>query len=181
MADVIDSNTEDNMTNQQSCYGSGKSMVGNCFTCSGDFTLDSAKFYLYYSGSPTGNCTAKLYSMSGTYGLNGVGDTLLATSDAVDVTTLPLGIGNIALVTFSFSGAQRIALSAGYYVIVFEYTGGSVGNSLYLGWDTSGVHSGNICYYQSGWASNAGDDCVFYVYGETAGSAGKNLTLLGVG
>ena len=66
--------------------------MGQAFTASANGFLTSAKFYLAKTGSPTGNITSKLYSIaSGTYGNNACPSnaTILATSDNLDVSTLP--------------------------------------------------------------------------------------------
>lgn len=143
--------------------------VGQSFTNTNEIILDSAKFSLRKSGSPTGSMYAKLYAHSGVYGTSSVGTgTVLATSDAIDPSTLTT---SFALITFSFSGANRILLSAStYYCIECYYDGGSSLNGLSIGLSTPTGHSGNAFDYQTyaapNWRSSSSDDANFYVYGE---------------
>jgi len=167
MADLIDSYSESNRDSFAGVYNGAKTRNGNSFNCGSAINLDSAKFYLQRVGSPTGNCYAKLYSHSGTYGTSSVGNTLLATSDAVDVGSLST---SWTLTTFNFGGAERIALSAStHYVIVLEYTSGNASNYVSAGIDISSPsHGGNLCYYYSGaWTAQADRDACFYVYGSS--------------
>jgi len=128
--------------------------------------LESAKFLMYKSLSPTGNAYAKIYAHSGTYGTSSLPTGIaLATSDALDVSTLSLD--SPALAEFTFSGANRITLTAGTnYCISIEY--GSPEDYVFsVGDQSSPTHSGNYYCYDtktSGWIANSGVDMNFYVY-----------------
>ena len=106
---------------------------------------------------------AELYSV-----VDDLPASLLATSDAIALSTLSSSA--YALVTFSFTGANRVLLSASTnYFIVFKFAGG--GPSIYalIGVDqTSPSHDGFYAYSYDGaaWESGTDLDCIFYVYGE---------------
>ena len=140
--------------------------VGQSFTNIAVSTIDSCKFYLKKSNSPTGDAVAKLYSHVGTYGSTSVTGLLLATSDNFDVSTLA---ASYQLITFNFTGANRVKLDAlTPYCIVFEYGAGDATNKVTMGTDTAGSsnHSGNMVYfYNGGWGFTGNRDIVFYVYG----------------
>jgi hypothetical protein len=181
MADIIDSYSEINWSTDIG-VGDGVTITiaGQSFTCGSNYTLDSAKFELRKTGSPTGSAYAKLFSHSGTYGTSSVGNVLLATSDAFDVSTLTT---SHAPYTFTFSGVERIALTPNYYVIVVEFTGGNASDYIRVGYDwSSPSHDGNLCkYVPTTWTAMSNQDACFYVYGVAATGTRHNLTLLGVG
>jgi hypothetical protein len=180
MPDVLDSYSEANRDTYGIVRSGATTKIGNSWTNATQYTLDSAKFYLMKTGTPTGSGYAELYSHSGTYGTSSVGDSLLATSDAFDVSTLG---GSYTLETLSFSGAQRVTLSAStYYVIVFAFSGGSGSNYVRVGNDQSSPsHDGNMAHYDGSWTATVSRDVCFYVYGESAAPGGRNLLLLGAG
>lgn len=140
--------------------------------------LESVKFYICKNGSPTGNVYVKIYAHTGTYGTSsrGTGDAL-ATSDAVDISTLTT-LWDFQLKEFTFSGANKIALTDGYYVALLVYEGGSSGNYLSCGQDySSPTHSGNKCRITSGtsWTYDAGVDTPFYIYETTIPTVTSSL------
>ena len=117
MATIVDSYSE---TNKSQVNGFGSPTFqgyGQSFTGDGG-TLNSSKFYLEKRELPTGNIVSKVYAHSGTFGTSSVPTgSALATSDNVDVSTL----GLLALVTFTFSGANKITLTNGTkYVVTVE-------------------------------------------------------------
>ena len=178
---IIDSYSETNQNSQSAYNGPGgveSSGGGQSFTVLKKSKLTACKFYQFIYGSPTGNCYAKLYAHSGTYGTDGKPTgSALATSDAKDVATLS-AYPTMALATYTFSGANQIKLPAGKYCITFEYTGGDSDNQPYLGFDTSSPsHSGNLISRSDAgvWTANAGIDCCFYVYGELVPSGGLGI------
>jgi hypothetical protein len=176
MATLLDSYSEANRTEDYAINHSVKA-CGQSFTCTPAITLDSAKFFLKRINSPTGNCYAKLYSHSGTYGTNSVPNILLATSDAIDVTTISDSAQS--LVTFNFSGAERVALSPStYYVVVFDYAGGTVSNKINVGRGNIVTHGGNDCYYSGDSWYAASNDVCFYVYGAVTASSNSPSILL---
>lgn len=129
--------------------------------------LDSVKFMLAKSNSPTGNAVVRIYEMIGTFGTDSKPTgSPLATSENFDVSTLTT---SVALVTFSFIGANQIILNAdSHYVAVIEYTGASGANHVILGVDfTTLTADGNFSFSDDGlvWSSDDETDCPFYVYG----------------
>ena len=138
--------------------------VGQSFTGNGK-TLDKCKFYFTKWGSPTGNAVATIYAHTGTFGGGGTPTgAALATSGNFDVSTLVEGVEE--LVTFNFTGANRINLTneTNYFVIV-EYGGGDVNNEISMGLDvTSPTHNGNAAYYISSWTGDTTTDARFYLY-----------------
>ncbi len=161
-ADVVETASYDNIN-----AGSGYSVyaiiprVGQSFKPDRNGAIDQAKLVIGKTGAPTGNCRALLYSHSGTYGSGGTALSLLATSDNVDVSTLP-SFGTSLYTTFTFSGAQRYQMTKDTaYFILLEYTGGDALNNVGLTKSTANGAAGN------GWSSFTGaltDDIPFYVY-----------------
>ena len=174
---TVDSYSEANYDNWYSMYTLhpsatwGASLCWQSFTCGTAAKLTSCKFYLKKLGSPTGTVTARLYSHSGTYGTSSVPGTLLATSDAFNVSTLTT---NFTLATFIFSGSQQYTMSANTkYVIVLINDNDvvNIDNYIIFGLDaTSPTHGGNSGYYRnSAWTPESGHDAIFYVYGMVGG------------
>jgi hypothetical protein len=131
--------------------------------------LDSCKFLVSKISTPTGNVSAKVYNATGTHGTSSVptGDSI-AESDTVDVTTISSG----SLVTFTFSGENKINLSNGAkYILSLEYPGD--GNTSHIvgveGDSSSPTHSGNYVHTTDfvTWTPVSSTDLSFYVYGET--------------
>lgn len=178
MATLIDSYSESNYSAAVALSYSTNNPWGQAFACgSSGLSLDSAKFYLANSGGITGNATAKLYSLTGTYGSTAKPSTLLATSDTVANSSIGAGFG---LITFNFSGANRVSLSNGtnYGIAVFSSTGDST-NRIIAGADSTPAHSGNAFYSADGgstWSENGSYDICFYVYG-AQGSTGNFFNL----
>lgn len=126
--------------------------------------IESAKFHLKKSGSPTGNAVAKIYAHSGTFGSGGVPTgSALATSNSFDVSTLTT---SYALITFTFPTPLPVTDTEKYF-ISFEWADGDSSNKVSPACDNSSpTHAGNGARYQSSWASDA-FDFVFYVYKST--------------
>lgn len=142
--------------------------LGQSFHNADAINLDSCKFFLHKVGLPTGNMVVKLYAHTGTLGGGGVptGDAL-ATSESFNVATLT---GSPQWITFSFMGANKIALSANTnYVIVAYYTGGNLYNYVDLSFDSSSaLAEGNTVSSVNGstWGYyNLAYDFSYYVYG----------------
>ena len=145
-------------------------VIGQSFTNTNAGTLDSCKFYLKKTGSPSGNANARVWAHIGTYGTDGKPTgSALAVSDNFDM----VGLADSAqLITFNFSGANRIALNATtYYVVTFSPVTGSETDYPQIGVDESAsTHSGNISISDDGgstWSTNP-YDVPFYVYAEVA-------------
>jgi len=181
MAVLIDSYSESNYDGASGIYASPyQTATGQSFTGNGSILVNT-KFYLRKYGYPTGNVYAKIYAHSGTYGTSSIPTGgALATSDPVDVTTIS-GI-SFGLVSFSFSGTNKIALTNGtYYISVVEYSSGSDGNGIFVGYDNSSpTHGGNRSeYYNGSWSGfgspDAATDLCFYVYGEKIDTSERSL------
>ena len=159
MATIVDSYSESNWINENTDVRAMQPLVGQSFTGDGG-KLNSCKFYISKKGSPTGNGVAKIYAHTGTFGTSSVPGDLLATSDNFDVSTLTT---SKQLITFTFSGAEKITLTNGtYYCVGFNFTGGDVSNSPSIGYDSiSDTHPGNGFV---GTSAHSEFDLIFYVY-----------------
>ena len=165
MSILVDSYSESNYDTDLTLLSGVIISRGQTFTATGGI-LNSAKFYLKTAGSPTGNVYAKIYAMTGVYGTNGAPTgAVLATSDAIDITTIS---SVYSLITFTFSGANKITLTNGVnYCLDCSFGGGSVGNDLVMGVDgSSPSHAGNIfsSVDDSMWVGVNTYDTCFYVY-----------------
>lgn len=175
MSDIIDSYSESNADTPFTVCGSPTGATrafGQTFTGNGE-QIVSARFYIGGHANPTGNAFAKIWTMTGTFGTNGNAGTLLATSDATDVSTF----GAAALRTFMFSGAnQYTTVNATKYVVTCEYDGGSTSTfNIEVHYDSTGTHPGNFVFQNVGdvyTGLDAGIDTCFYVDGVAAGFAG---------
>lgn len=173
MAVIIDSYSESNYSTLGALFSISWTMAGNSFQASITANIKNVEFYLKKEGSPTGNVYAKLYSHSGTYGTSSVGNSLLATSDAVDASSIGT---DFSLVNFTFTEVYQLQQST-YYCILVEYSGGSAGNVIGDGGDnTSPTHSGNSIRWSNdlGWNAYSSIDNIFYVYGEGSESASES-------
>ncbi|MBU1110778.1 hypothetical protein KKB83_04120 [Patescibacteria group bacterium] len=144
--------------------------VGQSFTGDGG-VLNSIKFYLAKEGVPTGTVCATIHAHSGTYGTSSVATgAVLAISDTVDISELST---DLTLVTFIFSGEEKITLTDETYYVASVYGGelvhgGSSSNYIAVGVDdTSPTHSGNGWYYNAG-VNYASFDTCFYVYADAS-------------
>lgn len=169
MSVLVDSYSESNGGTNGSVRDDLYLRWGQSFTATAG-VLDSAKFSIKRVGSPTGNLVATIYAHTGTYGTNTGKPTgsAIATSDPIDVSTIST---TQALVTFTFTGANKITLvDATKYCVVLERSGGSAWNGSNYIWvlcdNSSPTHSGTTVYYTSSWnAYGAGVvDTPFYVY-----------------
>ena len=159
------------------------SYTGVCFTAI-DGVLDSVKFAVWhYTGNPTGNIVVQIYAMTGTYGTSGKPTgSVLATSDNVDVATGVLNyVGDNAgqnVVTFPFSGANRITLTdRTNYCAIMYWGGGDDSNNLTDAheYPRYSAHPGNTAYSSNGssWSINSSIK-QFYVYEQP--TSGVTLT-----
>lgn len=134
-----------------------------CFVAKGG-NLSTSKFDLKKTGAPTGNSTSKIYAVSGTCGVDAIPTgAALATSGTLDVSTLTT---SFVLTTFTFTGGNQIALTAGTsYFVSVEYTGGDASNRVDVGNDnTSPTDPGNAALETTGtWVVEASYDIVYYV------------------
>ena len=170
-ANVVDSYSEAYYTTPLVHYGLANPYEGQTFWVSTPCTLDSAKFYLSYLNSPSGDTYVQIYAHTGTWGSTGIpAGSPLATSDVRNATV----VTTLALYTYTFSGANRISLSTGPYVAI-HYFGGTVSlNWLKYGIDnTTKTHAGNwvVSADTTNWSGSASYDSIFYIYGVAASTA----------
>ncbi|MEI6901160.1 MAG: hypothetical protein WCL00_14885, partial [Bacteroidota bacterium] len=152
-------------------YGLANPSVGQTFACWVDKQLDSVKLYLSVLNSPVGNCYVEIYAHAGSWGTTGIPTgPPLAISDALNVASVGTSMG---LITYTFSGANRIALSAGTkYVMVHHYGGTVSANWVKFGVDTAQkLHYGNMVWSSDGitWSPDTSYDAIFYVIGVLGG------------
>lgn len=180
MATIIDYLSESGYEGYTAGLYTPYTRLGQSFTGSNGI-INSAKFYILRSGNPSGNLYAKIYTHYGTFGTSSVPGTLIATSDAISTSSVGT---SISLVTFTFSGAEKIALTEGTkYVLTIELIGTSdSSNKISVADDYPTLsHSGNASrYYSFGgtWTAYSSDDLIFYVYKEDP--ATKTHTIDGV-
>lgn len=165
--EIIDSYSEANRNNAN--IFAPNRVYGQTFTTNNiAYKLDSCKFFLQKSAS-VGSLYAKLYAITGTPGTGATPTgSALATSTVVDAATTP---GAYGLVTFNFTGANRIDLSKNTnYAICIDWPTAGGSGTIYFGvQNPGGTHSGNYIYSFDGGASFTGTDVYdanFYVYGE---------------
>lgn len=143
--------------------------VGQAVTISLSKKLSSVKFWLKKYGSPTAQVVVRVYAVTGTVGVNAkpTGDAI-AESDVVEASSLSSAGG---LVTFSFSGVNRISLVAGQSICFLALCKSATlidGTNYFDIWvdASSPSHAGNNCvWYNNGWAGSSAYDSCFYLYG----------------
>ena len=175
MPSVIDSYDAANQDFEATLYsdavtGGPAGGYGQCFTGNG-YKIVDARFYLKRQSLPPGNITAKLWEMTGTFGVNGLPGALLATSDSV--AALSVVPGTFGQTLFPFSGVnQYVTVNGTHYVITLEYTVGDGSNYIIVGMDsTTATHPGTWVFHSAetggAWNSvDAGFDLIFYVDGD---------------
>lgn len=149
----------------------GQPYFGQTFANTNLVSLDSVKFYLFRTSVTTGNLVAYVYNVTGTYGTTAKPTgSPIATSDNVTISSLTT---SYSLIPFTFSGANRITLSANTkYAIVVRNL--NPATTVGIGTDTSypvlPTHAGNNVDSPDGttWYTDGNNiDTVFYVYGVT--------------
>ncbi|MBE3141466.1 MAG: hypothetical protein IMZ53_12900 [Thermoplasmata archaeon] len=156
---LVDSYSESNYDTDLALYSSNRNDHGQSFVGSG-IPLTSAKFYLKKVGSPTGNCSARLYVGAGGATLT---DPVSATSGTINVSTLST---SITLVAFTFAGTFT-PVNGTVYTITCHYEGGDVSNYIVVGADNSSPTDNGVCGYCNAdrqWKTWTWDT-IFYVYG----------------
>jgi len=139
--------------------------IAQIFVAPDNYTVKTVDLYLEKNGTPTGSMYAYLYATSA-----GEPTTVLATSDAFDISTL----STFALVEFVFSGVEQYDIVYGtVYAIAIGYAGGDSSNCVKLGADSTGTFADGSLYYLDGsWSEYADTDAIFYLYGsENAGTS----------
>jgi hypothetical protein len=157
---LIDSYSESNV-NSDGSFSSTQAR-GQSFAVTRQAKLTSCKFYVKKSTGGTGAYIAKVFAHTGTYGTSSrpTGSDL-ATSDSADVSSLTT---SYQLITYTFSGANQIILSADTKYCIHLNKQSSTG--LIQGYDNSSPsHGGNRYWYYIVYDYSAGQDAAFYVYG----------------
>lgn len=139
-------------------YNGGTTKAGAKFTTQGwdsGYTIDLTQVtvWLKKTGSPTGNATVEIYSDDS--GVNA----LLATSDAVDVSTLTT---NFVQTDFAFSaGDVSMTPETAYYAVV-SYSGGDADNNITVAASAEAA-AGDMTYYDGTWNSDTSADALLKV------------------
>jgi hypothetical protein len=123
-------------------FSVGQSVIGT------GVVVDSAKFSVSGDAGIVGNAYVEIWSHTGTFGVDGLPNTILATSNTVNESVLTT---SAKLIKFAFTGANRITLVKGtnYFVVVNLTTQGAAGkfgSVYYYGTYPSRDHSGNTAY-----------------------------------
>jgi hypothetical protein len=160
---IIDSYALANQNNEFPVYAT-LSSVGQTISVSKTSVINTASFIAKIVGTVTGNVTASIYAITGSFGSTAVPTgSALATSDNINITSIST---SYQTVTFTFSGANKITLTSGTnYALVVNYSGGSAGNVLELGVNTSApTADGNFVFYSSGsWFTGGNSIAITYV------------------
>lgn len=122
-----------------------------------------AQFMLKKFGSPTGTVTAKVYSHTGTWGSGGTPNTLVATSETIDVSKFTTSYLAYEFEFKTQSAATLLAASTNYFITV-EYSGGDASNYIQVQGKAAGTHAGNEANKTGSWTAVAGADLWFAVY-----------------
>lgn len=156
-ADAVSAQVYDRM------YSGNNTGFGQTFTADGG-TIVRADFFLGRSPlAPSGTAVAKIYTAVD-LGDGFLGpDTLLATSDTIDVSTL----GTTRVMTpFTFSTPYETTAATTLCVTV-EYSGGDATHYVTVGYDSAngGVgDDGDSSYNNAGWVAPGDTDVCFAVY-----------------
>jgi len=174
--EVIDSYSETDQDLEIGMYAGGLVGVAQSFEATDMYELDSSKMYLRKLGSPTGTVYVHIYEHSGVFGTSSVptGSPLATASIAASI----LNPDSLYLMKFLFTGANKIKLDPGYYVIAVEYNGVDVNNNVVVGIDNSTpTHGGNAALTTGAWFPIAGLDTVFFAYGLPIAQTDVNKSL----
>jgi hypothetical protein len=134
----------------------GQAKCGQSFTTTASGTLDSIKFNCRKNGSPSDNYFCEIYETTGGVGGVPTGSTL-ATSNNIPASGLAT---TFEVITFNFSGANRITLNANTQYAAVLARSGSLNSSNYLiidgGIEPTYPDGSDIFYRNGAWNSNAG-------------------------
>ena len=146
--------------------GAAGDMVSQSFT-GVDAVLSRAQFWMFADSTAVGSLYAHIYAHTGTFGTSSKPTgSPLATSDAINSDSITEDSGG-AIITFTFSGANKIQLVAGTkYTVVLDGTSMSAGFVRPLRDNGASTHAGNYALYVSSvWTAYASEDAWFRVYG----------------
>jgi hypothetical protein len=158
---TVDTYATSNVSDSTALYSGAYTGAAQSFRGNGG-VLKSVDVFLRKYGSPTGNAVAKIYAHSGSFGTSSVPTgAALATSDNFDVSTLTT---SNELKTIAFTGANKINIGGGDYVLSIEYSGGNGTNFLQVCNDAiSSTHQGNLSEYNGSWVASSAKDMIFTV------------------
>jgi hypothetical protein len=151
MSVLIDSYSEENANNLQNLTNTSIKWAYG-FTGNSDYKIGSAVFSLKKVSSPTGDIYVELRNSSR--------DTVLATSEVKDVSTLP---EDYELITFGFSGDQQYQLSDTTYYITLCSDNIPSFSYVYFEVDSTGGDGMWLYRYDTEWHPSTYDMC-YYVY-----------------
>lgn len=165
---VIDSYPSSNHSNDWA-LGDYYDAMGQGFTGDGSY-LSSVDFYASKNNSPTGNVYAMIFEKrpgAGYLDRPNDGDTAIATSDAVDVSTWG---ASKAIRSFNFTGDDKIYLEDGQdYIVVCQYSDGGATNYISFGTDDTTLSDDDNYYRRTkvaqNWGGSTSYDAIFYVNG----------------
>jgi len=173
---TLQSYATSNQSGTTSLYGGSIIGVAQSFP-GNNGKLSGASFWIKKTGSPTGNITVKCYAHSGTFGTSSIPTgTQLVASKTLAVTSSLIST-SYALIDFYFGAEAFITVSTGTnYTITLEFSGGSVGNTLDVGTDTSApTAAGNYASLTgSTWTAASGTDLIHFIY--TGGDITLNVS-----
>jgi len=131
--------------------------------------LTDMQFMIRKYGNPSGQLHAALYTLTGTFGVDDLPGTQLATSDPINVSTIST---SFTMVNFHFSGSNQYLLQANtyYFAALFAPSSGVIDsdNAFVAGGDSSSpTHPGAYRRFRHGaWQVPTIDaDMCFAVYG----------------
>lgn len=151
---------------------------GQTFQFSGTdaYLLDSVQVQLNHFSTVSGNVTAYLYAISGTYGSTAIPTgSALGTSGSIAASSITESFPSFSSTyTFTFSGANRyMMLPNTAYVFVIRFNGGDSSHIVAVNGDnSSSSYGGNLAYEDPNnggvWTQSANADLVFNVNGTLA-------------
>ena len=138
----------------------GQSFTGNCDK------LDKVELYIN-KVSTDGTMVVHIYNVIGVFGTDSKPTgSPIATSDAVDVISMPSGTNWIS---FNFTNSNRINLSDGvHYCLELQYITGTSGNKQVVLLTPGANHAGVFSFFREtiNWHTNRNLDMRFKVWGE---------------
>lgn len=116
------------------------------------------------TGAPTGNLTATLYALTGSFGSTATPNgAAIATSENIDVSKLTTSYA-VQEIRFTTLASQALLSATTNYFVAFEYSGGDVSNNVQVEGDSTGTHAGNAASFNGSWSALAAEDLWFQVY-----------------
>jgi hypothetical protein len=165
-----------NQSGVTSLYGASTYSAGQSFAGTG-VQLSVVRLWLKKTGLPEGFAYVKIYAHSGTLGTSSVPTgSYLAISEPVNVEKLTTSYANVDFkINTAFTPTNAVN-----YVFAVEFTGGSVGNTLDVGTDTSAptAPTGNFATLTgTTWTAVSGTDMIYTLYRAPVLSALKKLQI----